>query len=283
MKVIFRLKGGLGNQLFIVSYGIIIENLTGCRPLYDISLFRLKSGSKKFTHRDLDINKILLNGLTEWRPFFGYFNFSSRLSKFIAIFLGYKYYSNEEEIYELRRRKIYLDNYYQASQLILDSKEFILQKFYLGKDLLRNSKSLNYLEDITHSQNPVCIHVRRGDYLNSENKKIFNNLGVNYFLRAYDFLQRNYACLTPFVFSDDIEFCKKKINISNAVFVQNTLPFEDLLLMSRCKFHIISNSTFSWWGAFLSAKSVKVIVPKVWYLPGRSENIIIPSSWHIFE
>jgi hypothetical protein len=89
-----------------------------------------------------------------------------------------------------------------------------------------------------------------------------------------------------FVFSDDIDWAKKNLNIdAPANFINhNKKDYEDLRLMINCKHHIIANSSFSWWGAWLSKNNNKIVIaPDNWFtkegLEGRKNFNIIPDSW----
>ena len=87
---------------------------------------------------------------------------------------------------------------------------------------------------------------------------------------------------TYVIFSDDIAWCKDNINVDNARFVDwNTgaQSFEDMHLMSLCKHNIISNSSFSWWGAWLNANpDKKVIAPNKWIHYTNALGIL-PKEW----
>jgi hypothetical protein len=80
------------------------------------------------------------------------------------------------------------------------------------------------------------------------------------------------------VFSDDIAWCKANLSSGNFIFVEGQHNFEDLFLMTLCKDHIIANSTFSWWGAWLNPSPGKTILaPARWsHLDTRD---LIPPSW----
>jgi hypothetical protein len=105
------------------------------------------------------------------------------------------------------------------------------------------------------------IHVRRGDYVNNP---FFVDLATtDYYARAMEQLPANTRLV---FFSDDIEFCRKRFRDKRFVFVQTNHEVIDLHLMSLCDFHIISNSSFAWWGAWLDPRPDKlVIAPHHWY------------------
>lgn len=127
----------------------------------------------------------------------------------------------------------------------------------------------------------VCIHVRRGDYLLYPERFAF--VGLRYIKNA----MRHFSHQAKFVFtSDDIEWCKKHFHGNNIFFSEGNSPIFDLYLASFCKHNIISNSTFSWWGAFLNTNyNKKVIYPSRWYGPvlaqeaNEKKGDLIPPGW----
>lgn len=109
----------------------------------------------------------------------------------------------------------------------------------------------------------TAIHVRRGDYLHYP--KIHPVVSKEYVELAFTKVPNNQHVL---IFSDDINWCKENLKIPNAIFVQGLLDYEEIWLMSLCDDFVIPNSTFSWWGAYLSRNSnKKVIAPETWFGP----------------
>lgn len=120
----------------------------------------------------------------------------------------------------------------------------------------------------------VAIHVRRGDYVN--NPFYVDLTKTNYYKRAMEL----FPGAEFIVFSDDIEWCKHQVAFMDCEFAEGT-ELEDMNLMAACKGHIIANSSFSWWAAYLSPYSEKVVSPSVetlWY----TDKVIrtnVPSTW----
>lgn len=124
---------------------------------------------------------------------------------------------------------------------------------------LKDEKNIEILRKIENS-NSVSIHVRRGDFLKHNycvNESYYSN-AVSYIKNK---LNNNYQL---FVFSDDIEYCHQIFaNEQNVVYINNNhgdKSYIDMQLMSKCKHNIISNSTFSFWGAFLNQNLNKIVV-----------------------
>lgn len=120
----------------------------------------------------------------------------------------------------------------------------------------------------------VAVHVRRGDYLNFPH--VFRIMGMDYYNRAMSlFPNRIFS-----IFSDDIKWCIDNFRGDNIIFIQPGNDIEDFSYMMSHKDFIISNSTFSWWAAYLCKDENKVVVsPKSWFLTESRIDDRIPNSW----
>lgn len=149
-----------------------------------------------------------------------------------------------------------------------------------------NADSIRELFSIGISKTPidkVAIHVRR-------NSNPLNPLEPKYHENPFyvslcdtDYYERAIAMFPDekfLVFSDDIEWCKSKWGLDERFEFSTGTEIEDMNSMSRCKAHIIANSSFSWWGAWLSSSypNNKVIAPKAWYKDGV-DRTHLPEHW----
>lgn len=128
----------------------------------------------------------------------------------------------------------------------------------------------------------VSIHIRRGDYLSKEIiTKMGNICTLNYYTRAITIIKEKIDSPYFFVFSDDINWAKSNFHEKNMHFIDwNTGKdsYLDMYLMAQCKAHIIANSSFSFWGAYLSNENLITIYPAKWYNHQQSPNIA-PDNW----
>ena len=124
----------------------------------------------------------------------------------------------------------------------------------------------------------ISLHVRRGDYVYRPRRQRLCSL--SYYRHAINYFGRNKKFL---VLSDDIEWCKNHFRGDNFIYPDRENALIDLYLQSLCTHNIISNSTFSWWGAWLNNNENKVVIaPKQWFgkhSSGYKMDDMIPSSW----
>ena len=140
------------------------------------------------------------------------------------------------------------------------------------------------LDRIRGAANPVCVHVRRGDYLTGT--EVLTACPPQYYVDALAWLGRRVPDAHHFVFSDDPDWVRAHLPVppTAATFVRHNTGVndaEDLRLMSACRHFIIANSTFSWWGAWLATGTGKLVVaPRRWYaVPHPNEGRIVPDAW----
>ena len=132
--------------------------------------------------------------------------------------------------------------------------------------------------------NSVCLNVRRGDFLNESNVRSFSVCTRKYYENAIEILRYKLDNPVFYVVSDDITWCKENIVGPDICYTPLNLPvYESLRLIYTCKHFIISNSTFSWWGQFLSRNPSKIVVsPSRWNNDGYN-SLLIQKDWILLE
>ena len=126
----------------------------------------------------------------------------------------------------------------------------------------------------------VCVNVRRGDYLRCQKYgfRVMTKTDIDTMLKAFFPKEK-----VLFV-SEDIEWCKQNFNGDRFTFADRPCRYKpemDLYLATQCKANIISNSTFSWWGAYLNERAEKVVCPWPWFSDGKIDPMkhILPEGW----
>jgi len=177
----------------------------------------------------------------------------------------------------------YLHGYWQSEKYFKDCADSIRKAFKFNNVI--TGKNLEVLSMMR--QHPsISVHVRRGDYSSSKNNKIFNSLGVDYYLGGLKILMEKFPGSKVFLFSDDPEWVRANLgpSIPDATLVSHNFgenSYWDMMLMSNADHHIIANSSFSWWGAWLNPSETKVVIsPKEWFFnsPDRCTDLI-PEDW----
>jgi hypothetical protein len=179
-------------------------------------------------------------------------------------------FSFEPEIFDIIDNTA-IEGYFQSYKYFEDYKDEILKEFTFKSNILNKCSS-----QIKNHTNPVSIHVRRGDYVNHPG---FWNVTPEYLQESLNYF--NDDDYTFLIFSDDIEWCKQ-VFPDGVVFIEGNNQFEDLCLMSLCDHNIISNSSYSWWGAYLNQNPNKrIIAPKNWFTDQKPLNDLYPNNFII--
>lgn len=173
------------------------------------------------------------------------------------------------------KNTLYYEGYWHDKDLF---KDFV--KGLRFRTPVLNKENDLVLSEIMNSDS-VFLHVRRGDYLKPEFKDEFSHsCPIEYYEKAIALILKKMPEAKFYVFSDDITWVRRSINIPNPTYVDwNTgkNSYLDMYLMSHCKAAIIANSSFSFWGAMLGQKKKVVIKPKRWI--GGEVPQIFPESW----
>lgn len=252
--IISKIQGGLGNQMFQYSYGRYLSIKYNTKLYLDIRFYSGFQGNvvrtfllDKFKNTEIDTN---LNMIQNNHPIY-------------AIIDDFNY----KELPQPVDCNYYMDGYWQSERYFIESEDIIRNDFTPV-----NVQNVPLLDT-----NTVSMHIRRTDYVTSNGYHPVQT--IDYYKNAIDLIG-DYDNL--FVFSDDIKWCKDNLNFKNMIFMEGFSEIDDMIIMSMCKDNIISNSTFSWWGAWLNKNTnKKVIAPNKWF--GDHVRLdtsnLIPKDW----
>lgn len=166
-----------------------------------------------------------------------------------------------------------LHGFFQTEKYFKHIREELLTDFQFHNNILEPAKQV-----VSNWTKPVALHIRRTDYITNPNHTI---LPIEYYEQSLNMFDDDREII---IFSDDPEWCLNHSLFSGDRFMvsQTENNALDLCLMSLCSAHIIANSSFSWWGAWLS-NSEKVIAPSGWFKGSNNENLdvqdLIPEKW----
>jgi hypothetical protein len=251
--IITKLQGGLGNQLFQWAISKSLSLKYNTDYYFETSYFMNKNKGvvSKFelelTNLNIDIKENSISTLTTITDSFEF-----------------------KEIPD----NAFLDGYWQSEKYFIENENEIRSNLEIPKHI--KSYIMNKYNIL--NKETVSIHVRRGDYINLQN--IHPLQSIDYYENAYDIINDN--SINVLVFSDDINWCKENIKFNNITYIEGETNIIDMYIMSLCTHNIISNSSFSWWGAWLNDnKNKKVIAPINWFGPKSNfyTGDIIPEKW----
>lgn len=285
--VVARIIGGLGNQMFQYAMARAVSLRLDTNFKLDVS------GFKTYALHAYGLNHFNVGG--EFADKSEYIVGKPKtMLEHIKMRMGWSivlqnYLENglefDAKAFELKN-DIYLDGYWQSERYFLDFEQKIREDFSFKT--APDSENQEYLDQINSVQ-AVSVHIRRGDYVNNPVINAIHGIcDLDYYQRAIEFLRARLSsdALHFFIFSDDPDWVRENVNFGTATtFVSHNdaaKNYEDMRLMSACKHHIIANSSFSWWGAWLNANPDKVVVaPKQWFKSDtHSSTDIVPDSWN---
>ena len=288
--VIVKIRAGLGNQMFQYATARSLAARLGKKLALDLSFYEINK-SRCF---ELDCFKIKASLLTQKQRQWETKKLSLR-GTFAGMMLRNlprgkihePFAENCRENFSEGVMRItgdtWLEGFWQNECYFSEIRETLLDEF-----TFKEAPDALNLEMLSHigSVNSVCVHVRRGDYVNTpEASERLGACEPDYYLRAFDYIQNKVEDPAFFVFSDEPEWAAanfshvKRMRIMSHNTGKN--DHEDLRLMMHCRHFITANSSFSWWGAWLARFPGKLVVtPEIWFrAPAYRHRHAAPDSW----
>lgn len=285
-----RLFGGLGNQMFQYAAGLALAQRHKTDLLFDLEWFEAFR-----LHQGLELPRVFgleLPAATtdDKRRVLGWVA-NSRLRQVISrkslrwlcpSSLAIEPYFHFWLGFQHLPSNVYLSGYWQSYRYFSTSSNLIRHVFRFVSPLDTHSANLAREMEETTS---VSLHIRRGDYV--RNPRVSQVHGVDlmqYYKKAIELISRQVPNPHYFVFSDEPEWVRDNLEIAApwtlVVHNRGADSYRDMQLMSLCRHHIIANSSFSWWGAWLNPKPDKIVVaPMQWFVNNRPTDDLIPESW----
>ena len=292
--IIVKLNGGLGNQMFQYAAARRLALVNGASLKLDLGWFadipsgdtprRYELGAFKTVQEiasPAEVKALRGTDIRRWPKV------AKRLAQSLGLFAKpgcciEKHFHFAPEILQLRG-EVYLDGYWQSEKYFIDVADTIRTEFTLTTDPTSLNKEL---AGVILDCEAVSLHVRRGDYLtnNSASQHHVSNPS-DYYRAAIAEMSARVRNPHFFVFSDDPVWVKDNLlGEAHMTCMEHNGPdqgCEDLRLMSVCRHHIIANSSFSWWGAWLSTYPEKIVIaPKAWFHGNDVDTSdLLPTGW----
>lgn len=286
--IITHIIGGLGNQLFQYAMARRIaykNNITLKLDISDYTTYKLREFklnqfnivAEPATQEEIqrfikNRNRVCLKLIRTYNSFLP---FTSRS------YVEERFFYYDPETTKLSD-DIYLEGHWPSEKYFLDIEHIIRQEFTLKSEMDTYHQDLKKQIETVES---VSIHIRRGDYVsNPVTNKIHGTCPSDYYNNAIGIITDKIPNPHFFIFSDDPEWVHENFKIPYTTTIMrgnDQKDCEDLILMSSCKNHIIANSSFSWWGAWLNPRKDKMVIsPAKWYQGADYDTRdLLPGSW----
>lgn len=288
--IIVRLSGGLGNQLFQFATGKALAIRNQQRLVIDDRVFHedkfrtfcLPLFAAEFTlAQDCpEASAILPPPRKRWAQFLFWRWTHGRKLRFVREQRSLLF---DPGILESGPHA-YLHGYWQSEKYFADVASIIRNELVIP--LPPSGENPAWLSEIPAGVS-VSIHVRRGDYVaDPKASRVHGTCSLQYYLdAAHEMARRVSQPCTFYVFSDDPDWVAENLHLPFPTrYIRHNDDahnYEDLRLMAACHHHIVANSSFSWWGAWLGCNPDRIVIaPKVWFNdPSRSDQSLVPPEW----
>lgn len=290
--IITRLSGGLGNQLFQYATARNLA-LKHDAPLFlDASTYR--NQPRVETPRQFELMHFAFHGQVLDEPPHR-IRLARRLGALSKPLTGLQLHVERSDTFDLRVLSLpddtYLSGYWQSFRYFESSASELFSDLQPRQPLSEASRKT---VEVINASSSVALHVRRGDYVSSPKASEFHGvLGDSYYVRALERVRALVPDPLFFIFSDDVPWCQEHLGLQGkqARFIswnKGADAWQDFVLMSHCRHHVIANSSFSWWGAWMADRrwgeiGRLVIGPKEWFAGKQTSRADrFPLHWTIF-
>lgn len=278
--VVSTLIGGLGNQMFQYAAGRALALRQGTRLRLDLGW--LENPPTGVTPRRFELDCFQIQAQT-------CSVYPRTRREHVRELLGLSPRVRREEMFRFDPGVLHLSGdvrlvgYWVDERYFLDAATQIREDFgFCEPPDERNAALANQIQG---SRSPVSVHVRRGDYVADPRIGAFHgSLSSDYYAAATGHIRATIDEPRFYVFSDDPDWCRAHLDLGEpAVYVDHNRDrgWEDLRLMTLCAHHVIANSSFSWWGAWLGSHPDKVVVaPRRWIADETIDTShVVPADW----
>lgn len=288
--IIVKLMGGLGNQMFQYAAARRLSHVSRVPLKLDLSWF--DTALQGNTAREYALHPFHVvedfaspEEVAQITPRFGTLAFLvARFAPLRGSYLKERFYHFDPALLA-PRKKACLDGYWQSEKYFSDIREIIRSDFTVKAAADGMNRTLaEQLGD--PGIGSVSLHVRRGDYVSCPSaSRVHGSCSPEYYARAVETVASRLGHPHFFIFSDDPGWVRDNFRLKYpCTVVGHNGPeqaHEDLRLMALCRHHIIANSSFSWWAAWLCRNPEKLVVaPQRWFAGASYDTSdVVPASW----
>ncbi len=271
--IIIRLKGGLGNQMFQYALYLQLKALGKEVKIDEVSGFRDDKQRDPVLYDMFGITYDKASAEEVIDITDSHMDFLSRVKRKLFGRKNNEYLDTtgnfDPKVLEMD--PAYLNGYFQSEKYFTDKNvlEQLRREFSFEADkILTSETSWELYRQIMQTES-VSIHVRRGDYLEPGTVETFGGIcDTDYYKRTIDYMLKKHPNAEFFVFTSDKEWCEENVSGEKFHLIDSreaNPDAVDMYLMSLCRHHILANSSFSWWSAWINDDPSKtVLVPSKW-------------------
>jgi hypothetical protein len=291
--IIANLIGGLGNQMFQYACARALAMDLNLPLKTTVDMF----GAYTF-HNGPELERVFFLELNvahpaELRRMIGALRASPTVRRALASkvlaplrgtrFIAEPHYHYWDGLIDRARAGGYLQGYWQSERYFLKHTATIRGDFAFRQSPTGHNAELAraILDSIA-----VSVHVRRGDYVtNAKTRSVHGNCTPEYYFKAIESMRHRVPGAHLFAFSDDPQWVTEVLvprypDMALVDHNRDENSYNDMRLMSLCRHHIIANSSFSWWGAWLNCRADKIVIaPRQWFANGNDARDLLPPTW----
>lgn len=281
--IIIKLMGGLGNQMF--QYAAALQAAARNQVLLKVETAAVESDQLR--HLELakfntDLKFASPGEVQQLLP-------RNTIAKLLQLILPKEkqtYHRERNYFYDKSTEQIgpntYMKGYFQSEKYFLTGQQLIRAQFKPRREYTDHLQNLS--AELRRHQS-VSVHIRRGDYLDPEIRRVHGLLSEEYYKEAISRFREQVPGATFYFFSDDMVWVRNHFQGADFRYASEAISYtalDDFYLMTQCRHNIIANSSFSWWCAWLNESPGKQVVAPAKWFAGLADDTAdrIPASWY---
>lgn len=277
-KYILRLQGGIGNQLFQYWAGYFKSQVNERMLCIDTGEYKSNFDFTLMKEIAKEAEFVCLEASKSQRILQRYFK--------LPYLQGMRIYHEKKLVYDPKfwahsKTTQIIKGYFQSFKYFLDTDRVVNETTRaLSQSVGEFNKSI-----LQENNDLVSVHIRRGDYVHNVQALSYHGIcSDSYYMNAINLIKSLKESAKFVVFTNDLPYAKKLFSGESVYFANELFKTssdrEEMYLMSKCKCNIISNSSFSWWSAYLNQSLDKIVIaPHEWYTFPYNNKDLLPSNW----
>ncbi|MDE7334084.1 MAG: alpha-1,2-fucosyltransferase [Lachnospiraceae bacterium] len=281
MHHVVRISDGLGNQMFQYAFAFALEKKTGVKVLIDPLFWGTSLRRYQLEEFHITGTKRLVGRLQDYILGFGPRNgrrFKDRYRQYL-IQKKYQFFQEklimhyDADVYN-QTKPCFFSGFWQTPQYFEEFYEELKKEFTRKEAVSQQAEK--YQKQMEQGTS-VAMHIRRTDYVRQEGNV---TIPFDFYEEALRGMEKQLGAFRLFIFTDDKQFVKEYFKIREYVLVEGLCDLDEFEIMRQCNHHIVANSTFSWWAAYLGENKGGIV-----YAPctGIWSEEFYPKEWILIK